>query len=207
MNGTIYIDPSSGKGLRLDNVTSGNLAVRIGHYTDTGSDSGDGDENAGGAADDSRDEAADNAGGKDDDDDTGKSINDNADRIGEQDKDEPGEAGDGGVKKQTPVKMKAKTAMKKILKENDKGSGREVEEKTTVSNKNLKAYLQVADIDGYDSTLVVVSKTRSLPADWRPKDLVMLRVNYRGRAIARYMRKGRLRCTDQTFCRCRERRH
>lgn len=116
VNGTIYIDPSSGKGLRLDNVTSGNLAVRIGHYTDTGSDSGDGDENAGGAADDSRDEAADNAGGKDDDDDTGKSINDNADRIGEQDKDEPGEAGDGGVKKQTPVKMKAKTAMKKILK-------------------------------------------------------------------------------------------
>lgn len=189
VNGTIYIDPSSGKGLRLDNVTSGNLAVRIGHYTDTGSDSGDGDENAGGAADDSRDEAADNAGGKDDDDDTGKSINDNADRIGEQDKDEPGEAGDGGVKKADTGKDESKDSNEENIKENDKGSGREVEEKTTVSNKNLKAYLQVADIDGYDSTLVVVSKTRSLPADWRPKDLVMLRVNYRGRAIARYMRK------------------
>ena len=49
--------------------------------------------------------------------------------------------------------------------------------------------MQVADIDDLDSDFVVVNKTRHLPADFRPKDLVKLQVKYNGRTVARYMRK------------------
>lgn len=53
----------------------------------------------------------------------------------------------------------------------------------------IRAYLRAASVNDADSLIVVVNKKRSLPASWKPDDLVKLQVPYRGRAEARYLRK------------------
>lgn len=54
---------------------------------------------------------------------------------------------------------------------------------------SAKAYLEQVSIDDKNSLTVIVNKTRSLPSDWKPGDLTMLNLSYKGRSEARYLRR------------------
>ena len=53
----------------------------------------------------------------------------------------------------------------------------------------LKAFLEIITVADYNDKLLVVNKARSLPSNWKPKDLIAVKVPYRGRSEAKYMRK------------------
>lgn len=64
----------------------------------------------------------------------------------------------------------------------------DVESKVTAKSE-LKAFLEIITVADYNDKLIVVNKARSLPGNWKPKDLVTLKVPYQGRSEAKYMRK------------------
>ncbi len=64
-----------------------------------------------------------------------------------------------------------------------------IEAQSPEKPKAIRGYLEATSINDASSLIVVVNKDRSLPASWKPNDLVMLQVPYKGRAEARYMRK------------------
>jgi D-alanyl-D-alanine carboxypeptidase len=178
VNGTIYIDPDSGRGLKLDNVTSDNVAIWTGHRTGAGNSDTDSEKDNGG-------DDADEAGAGDEDimgnhDDPvnraqyGGAENDAAGNPGAQN------AGNGTGKN---------AAVKSTGAGNPPAGNVAFNKAAAGGNKAFRAYMQVADTDDLDSDFVVVNKTRHLPADFRPKDLVKLQVKYNGRTVARYMRK------------------
>lgn len=57
------------------------------------------------------------------------------------------------------------------------------------NDTNTTAYLEIVTINDYNNRLIVANKDRSLPSNWRPSDLVPVKVPYRGRPEAAYMRK------------------
>lgn len=159
VQGTIYIDPFLNRILKLDNVTSGNVAIWAGSRqdagtADNGAEGNDIDTDVGGKGNPGMDETGSRG---------------NANRNETSGRDDVGRTGHNGRGNSSKTEGAGNTG----------NSG----------NGGIKAYMQVADIDDYNSILVVVNKTRSLPADWKPEDLVILRVDYRGRTVARYMRR------------------
>ena len=59
----------------------------------------------------------------------------------------------------------------------------------SIKSKAVRVNLRTASINDANSLIVIVNKVRSLPASWKPDDLVKLQVPYNGRAEARYLRK------------------
>jgi D-alanyl-D-alanine carboxypeptidase len=207
VQGTIYIDPFLNRILKLDNVTSGNVAIWAGSRQDAGTaDNGaegndidtdvGGKGNPGRSDDDGRDDTGRSEDGdRDDRDITGNTGNtgstgstgrrDDGSR-GNTGMDETGSRGNANRNETSGRDDVGRTG------HNGRGNSSKTEGAGNTGNSGnggIKAYMQVADIDDYNSILVVVNKTRSLPADWKPEDLVILRVDYRGRTVARYMRR------------------
>lgn len=63
----------------------------------------------------------------------------------------------------------------------------------------VAALMETVAIDDCNSRYIVANKSRLLPAGWKPKDLVVLSVPYRGRAEAKYMRKEASNALTQLF--------
>jgi D-alanyl-D-alanine carboxypeptidase len=209
VQGTIYIDPLLNKVLKLDNVTSGNVAIWAGSRQDAGTagsgvEGNDGDIDAGGKGDPGRSDesgiddigrnkdADSNAGNSSNSGNSGKNGNGsrggagrNENGTGSYSRNDAGGRGDAGSTGYNGRGSSGET----------KGAGNA----GNSGNGGIKAYMQAVDIDDYNSTLVVVNKTRSLPADWKPNDLVILRVNYRGRTVARYMRSEAAEALTELF--------
>lgn len=59
----------------------------------------------------------------------------------------------------------------------------------SANQPDLNAYIEVITIDDYDDYLYVVNKNRSLPVNWKPNNLVQVKVPYKGRPEAKYLRK------------------
>ena len=57
------------------------------------------------------------------------------------------------------------------------------------SAKPAVVLMESISIDDYNSKYIVANKTRMLPANWKPNDLVTIRVPYRGRNEAKYLRR------------------
>ena len=245
VKGTIYIDPVRGNGLKLDNVTAGNVAIWLRRRTGNGNGAAVGES---GAVDGSDAGDTNNAGNADDivssgdGSGAGNSIDDTADVTGTDKKADSKTGTKAGARDNAGVSDGSGIAVKAA------GSGNGVEEgagnaggaanigrtgntrgdadirgdKVTGSASDTtktrdawyaadtsndeytgdasdpsgnpagpvsRAYMTVADIDSCDSYFVIVNKTRILPADWKPDDLVRLQVTYSGRAAARYLRK------------------
>lgn len=69
----------------------------------------------------------------------------------------------------------------------------------SVASRPDRAYLELITINDYDDSLIVVNKTRSLPTTWKPKDLKILKVPYKGRPEARYLRKEAADALEKLF--------
>ncbi|WP_163195189.1 M15 family metallopeptidase [Clostridium thermarum] len=94
----------------------------------------------------------------------------------------------------------------------DKFNGEKLRAQEKIFNGNNKnngkistsANIEVVNINDYNSLLVVVNKERSLPANWKPSDLVKVTVPYKGRNDAAYMRKEAADALAQLFAKAKK---
>jgi len=215
VKGTIYIDPAVNKGLKLDNVTAGNVSIRIGYSTGSGTGTDSSEDGTGDAGEGSRDSSDKDAGdSKNSDADVSNSDTGNA---GDDAKGNTGGNGTGAQKaEEKSTSAVSSNAGNNASRGNDikragagnsgaaqadngnadseaagevKGGSNSKGNNGNNTDKNIRAYMTVADIDNCSSYLVIVNKTRVLQSDWKPDDLVRLNVKYNGRAAARYLRK------------------
>ena len=68
-----------------------------------------------------------------------------------------------------------------------------------LTDKPAVALLESISIDDYNTRYVVANKAWMLPAGWKPKDLVTIRVPYRGRSEAKYLRSEASESLTQLF--------
>lgn len=219
VKGTIYIDPVTGKGLKLDNVTADNVSVRLSRQDGAGSETGSCEDKTGdigeaggsdaveadngntditGSTGDADDIA--NAGGDAGEDARDDNMEDKKDNAGMNSgsQNNPAEAGDSGRNDTSKAAGSDDTGRA--------GSGAADSGDTAGSHDGpmSRAYLMVADTDSCNSNLVIVNKTRILPAGWKPDDLVRLQVRYSGRAEARYLRKEASQALTELFAAARK---
>lgn len=217
VNGTIYIDPALNKGLKLDNVAADNVSIRTSCNTGAGRDTGSSEDGTGDPGDTSMNSSDEDAeGSRNGDNDVRDSNTGNTADVA---KGNAGGNGTGAQKaeaKSTSAvssntgsyasrgndieragagNSDAAQADNRISNAGSEAAGEVMGGSSNKSNtnnntnKNTRAYMTVADIDNCSSYFVIVNKTRVLPSDWRPDDLVRLNVKYNGRAEARYLRK------------------
>ncbi len=208
VKGTVHIRPLLNKSLKLDNVTFDNVAIIMDTRLDADNGTDDEQEHAGGLSDGNGHVDGGQESDNSPDFDVGESSDNKNDVHDNMPEDEnvseaeevtgkgKGKNNDEGEKSGLNDGKTGNMNEDKTNQNIDSGVGSNGENKDdeNINDKasestEVKAYLEQAAIDDYSSNLVIVNKARSLPTNYKPKDLVRVNVPYSGRSEARYLRK------------------